>query len=277
MVFTDICRHTVFVNISSWDRREACCIATKSADVVFSCQSYRLINLFLIVKALLCLTCSPFKRGTDIHQYKILFCQPAKLSTWTQNPVMHPGNLFIWHFCEFRENHKTEQHFKWVIAQYDFYLTSTEGADHWEMIKLFTLWMHFFCSSHTASADIWSNCVPAFLSCFLVICLSDGPKMILQKLSRVSNYSNYPPHTHTLFFFLEVCFIGLHSGVYNKCVFYSEFPIFWGWQFPLWLIVVLFQCCVTEILLPKSSPHFMPPKTLSYGFRNIKYLWHYMT
>lgn len=134
------------------------------------------------------------------------------------------------------------------IPECYFSFTSTEGTDHWEVIKLFTLLLHFF-SFYTVSADIWSNCEPAFLSCFSVICLSDGPKMILEKLLRFSNY--FP-----IFSSQEIGFIGSYSWVYNKCVFYSEFPDD-SLSGSLW-------CCFSALwetfFFQNPFQHFMPPE-----------------
>lgn len=54
---------------------------------------------------------------------------------------------------------ETGKHFKWVRMFHSSILTSTEGTDHWEMIKLFTPLLHFLLCFHIQRRCLRQLCV----------------------------------------------------------------------------------------------------------------------
>lgn len=160
---------------------------------------------------------------------------------------MHPENPDI--FFEFREKQKTETLNGSVsfIPQYYFSLTSTEGTDHWEMIKLFTLPLYFFFFSQSART---SEAIVCLLSShgFQISVFQMDPRWFFRNSWDLPTIS---PHC----FPQELGFRGVHSWVHNKCVFSSDFPSSRAWLFTIWIIVLLFQW------LQNPFQHLMPPKS----------------
>lgn len=107
------------------------------------------------------------------------------------------------------------------IPQYYSSLTSTGGTDHWEMIKLFTLPLYSFPFSQSAQTSEAIVCL-LFSHVFQISDFQMDPRWF--------NRNSWDfPTISPQYFSQEIGFIGLHSGVHNKCVFYSDFPIFWAW------------------------------------------------